>query len=131
MSDDERPAPGPSHIEVTPAAATQPGPGRIGSVLGWLDERTSVARVVRAGMRKVFPDHWSFLLGEVALFCFVILVLTGTFLTLFYVPSASEVTYQGPYAPMAGTQVSAAYDSVLRISFETKAGLLRSEEHTS
>ena len=128
MSVDDRPAPGRSHLDVTPPDETEPRSGR-GSVLGWLDERTSAARVVRAGMRKVFPDHWSFLLGEVALFCFVILVLTGTYLTLFYVPSASEVTYQGPYAPMAGAQVSAAYDSVLRISFETKAGLLMRQIH--
>ena len=129
MSAGDRPAPGRSHLDVTPADDIEPRSGRIGGVLGWLDERTSVARVVRAGMRKVFPDHWSFLLGEVALFCFVILVLTGTYLTFFYVPSASEVTYQGPYAPMAGAQVSAAYDSVLRISFETKAGLLMRQIH--
>ena len=128
MSTDERPAPGRSHIDVTPPEETK-RPGRLRSVLGWLDERTSAARIVRAGMRKVFPDHWSFLLGEVALFCFVILVLTGTYLTLFYVPSASEVTYTGPYAPMDGSQVSAAYDSVLRISFETKAGLLMRQIH--
>ena len=128
MSAGDRPAPGRSHL-VTPADETAPRSGRLGGVLGWLDERTSVARVVRAGMRKVFPDHWSFLLGEVALFCFVILVLTGTYLTFFYVPSASEVTYEGPYAPMAGAQVSAAYDSVLRISFETKAGLLMRQIH--
>ena len=129
MSTDDRPAPGRSHLDVTPADETEARPGRVGGILGWLDERTSAARIVRAGMRKVFPDHWSFLLGEVALFCFVILVLTGTYLTLFYVPSASEVTYEGPYAPMAGTQVSAAFDSVLRISFETKAGLLMRQIH--
>jgi ubiquinol-cytochrome c reductase cytochrome b subunit len=56
--------------------------------MGWFDERTGAARVVRTAFRKVFPDHWSFLLGEIALFCFVILLATGTFLTFFYVPAA-------------------------------------------
>ena len=63
-----------------------------------------VARVVRAALRKVFPDHWSFLLGEIALFCFVILLATGTFMTFFYVPSAAPVIYDGPVpaAPRPG-----------------------------
>jgi ubiquinol-cytochrome c reductase cytochrome b subunit len=129
MTEDERPAPGRTHLDVTPPSETAREPGRSGGILAWLDERTSAARIVRAGMRKVFPDHWSFLLGEIALFCFVILVLTGTFLTFFYVPSAADVTYDGPYAPMVGREVSAAYDSVLRISFETTAGLLMRQIH--
>jgi ubiquinol-cytochrome c reductase cytochrome b subunit len=95
----------------------------------WFDSRTGAARAIRAGLRKVFPDHWSFLLGEIALFCFVILVATGTFLAFFYVPSQAEVVYDGPYAPLQGAEVSAAYDSVLRISFETRAGLLMRQIH--
>jgi quinol---cytochrome-c reductase cytochrome b subunit len=96
---------------------------------GWLDSRTGMARVVRSGLRKVFPDHWSFLLGEIALFCFVILVLTGTFLTFFYVPSSGEVVYDGPYEPLAGEPMSAAYESVLALSYEVKAGLLMRQIH--
>ena len=61
---------------------------------------------MRRTLNKVFPDHWSFLLGELALFCFVLLVLTGTFLTFFYVPSSAQVTYGGSYAPLAGSDVS-------------------------
>jgi ubiquinol-cytochrome c reductase cytochrome b subunit len=98
-------------------------------LVGWFDARTGMARVVRSGLRKVFPDHWTFLLGELALFCFVILVLTGTFLTFFYVPSTSQVVYDGPYEPLHGEQVSAAYDSVLQLSFEVKAGLLMRQIH--
>ena len=103
--------------------ATAPGAPatRLGKAAYEFDERMALTPWIRRTLNKVYPDHWSFLFGEVALFCFVILVLTGTYLTFFYVPSASEVTYEGPYAPMAGAQVSAAYDSVLRISFETKA----------
>ncbi len=98
-------------------------------VLRWFDERLGVAAMARKGLRKVFPDHWSFLLGEIALFCFVILVATGTFLTLFYRPDSVPVTYQGPYAPLQGQEVSAAYESVMRISFEVRAGLVMRQIH--
>jgi ubiquinol-cytochrome c reductase cytochrome b subunit len=95
----------------------------------WLDERLGLASWTRSGLRKIFPDHWSFLLGEVALFCLVILVLTGVFLTLFYVPDAAVVTYEGSYAPLQGQEVSRAYASVLDLSFEVKAGLVMRQVH--
>jgi ubiquinol-cytochrome c reductase cytochrome b subunit len=99
-------------------------------MIRWLDERTGIAGVLRAGLRKVFPDHWTFLLGEIALFCFVILVATGVFLTFFYVPSAAPVTYSGEGFPaLAGREVSAAFDSVMRLSFATRAGLLMRQIH--
>jgi ubiquinol-cytochrome c reductase cytochrome b subunit len=96
---------------------------------GWIDTRTAMAGIVRGALRKVFPDHWSFLLGEIALFCFVILVATGTFLTFFYVPSSAAITYDGPYEPLRGSNVSAAFDSVMRLSFEVRAGLLMRQIH--
>src|SRR5207244_10962525 len=92
-------------------------------MLTWIDERLGLAAWARAGLRKVFPDHWSFLLGEVALFCLVVLVLTGVFLTLFYVPDATSVTYSGPCAPLRAQSVSVAFDSVLRLSFVVRAGV--------
>ncbi|HET6812982.1 MAG TPA: cytochrome b, partial [Actinomycetota bacterium] len=95
----------------------------------YLDERLGTASLARATLRKVFPDHWSFLLGEIALFCLVVLIFTGTFLTFFYTPSIREVVYQGPYAPLQGSEVSAAYNSVLRLSFEVRAGLLMRQIH--
>jgi ubiquinol-cytochrome c reductase cytochrome b subunit len=95
----------------------------------YLDERLGTASLARATLRKVFPDHWSFLLGEIALFCLVVLIFTGTFLTFFYTPSIKEVVYQGPYAPLRGSEVSAAYNSVLRLSFEVRAGLLMRQIH--
>src|SRR3954467_562016 len=88
-----------------------------------------MAGIARKAMRKVFPDHWSFLLGEIAMFCFVILVLTGTFLTFFYVPSTAPVTYNGSYDPLRGDIVSAAYASVMNLSFEVRAGLLVRQVH--
>ena len=97
--------------------------------LKYLDERLGTASFARRALRKVFPDHWSFLLGEIALFCLVVLVFTGTFLTFFYNPSVREVVYDGPYEPLRGQEVSAAYDSVLRLSFEVRAGLLMRQVH--
>jgi ubiquinol-cytochrome c reductase cytochrome b subunit len=118
----ERSAPPPTERDTRP-------PTELERLAGWLDSRTGMARVVRSALRKVFPDHWTFLLGEVALFCFVILVLTGTFLTFFYVPSSGLVVYDGPYEPLRGELVSAAYDSVMRLSFEVRAGLLMRQIH--
>jgi ubiquinol-cytochrome c reductase cytochrome b subunit len=95
----------------------------------WLDERLGTSGLARTTLRKVFPDHWSFLLGEIALFCLVVLVFTGVFLTFFFTPDTREVTYNGAYAPLRGTEVSAAYDSTMRLSFEVKAGLIMRQTH--
>ena len=80
-------------------------------------------------MRKVFPDHWSFMLGEIALWSFVILLLTGTFLSLFFVPSTTEVVYHGSYVKLDGIRMSEAYESTLRISFDVRGGLLIRQIH--
>jgi ubiquinol-cytochrome c reductase cytochrome b subunit len=105
------------------------GPTVLERAAAWLDERTGAAGIARGALRKVFPDHWSFLLGEIALFCFVILVATGTYLTFFYVPDARPTTYDGPYGPLRGASVSAAFESVMRLSFEVKAGLVMRQVH--
>jgi ubiquinol-cytochrome c reductase cytochrome b subunit len=98
-------------------------------MLKWIDERLGAAHWARKGLKKVFPDHWSFLLGEIALFCFIILLLTGTYLTLFYRPDAAPVIYEGPYEPLRGREMSAAYESVLRLSYEVRAGLVMRQIH--
>ena len=110
------------------AADTQPAT-ELDRLVGWLDERTGIARVARTVLRKVFPDHWSFLLGEIALFCYVILVATGVFLIFFFAADTGTVTYDGPYPPLRGAEVSAAFDSVMRLSFEVRAGLLMRQIH--
>jgi ubiquinol-cytochrome c reductase cytochrome b subunit len=74
-----------------------------------VEERTGSASFLRKALRYVFPDHWSFLLGEIALYSFVVLVATGTFLALFYSPSAAETTYQGGYEPLVGQEMTPAY----------------------
>ncbi|HWN61774.1 MAG TPA: ubiquinol-cytochrome c reductase cytochrome b subunit [Streptosporangiaceae bacterium] len=95
----------------------------------WLDDRFHGARGLRVFMRKVFPDHWSFMLGEIALWSFVLLLLTGTFLALFFVPSSAPVVYHGSYVKLDGLTVSQAYQSTLNISFDVRAGLLMREIH--
>jgi len=96
---------------------------------GWLDDRFHGARGFRILMRKVFPDHWSFMLGEIALWSFVILLLTGTFLSLFFVPSTTDVIYHGSYVKLNGLPVSEAYKSTLNISFDVRGGLLMRQIH--
>jgi ubiquinol-cytochrome c reductase cytochrome b subunit len=93
------------------------------------DERFKVAGSIRGLLNKVFPDHWSFLLGEIALFSFIILLITGTFLTLFFDPSATEVVYHGAYIPLRGQEMSHAYATSLDISFEVRGGLIMRQMH--
>ncbi len=95
----------------------------------WLDTRTGTAPFLRKGLRYLFPDHWSFLLGEVALYAFVVLVATGTYLAFFFVDSTHQIVYHGPYAPLRGQQMSEAYASVVHISLSVRAGLLIRQTH--
>jgi len=100
-----------------------------GSVANYVDERTGAAKWMKKNLTKVFPDHWSFLLGEIALYSFVILLLSGTYLTFWFDPSQREVIYEGSYAPLQGIEMSAAYASALDISFEVRGGLLMRQIH--
>ena len=95
----------------------------------WLDDRLGASSFARTALDKVFPDHWSFMLGEMALYCFAILVLTGIYLSFFFVPSSRDVVYRGTYGPLRGVGVSEAYASVLRISFEVRAGMVFRQMH--
>lgn len=95
----------------------------------WLDRRLHLAKFARRALNHVFPDHWSFMLGEIALYSFVILVITGIFLAMFFNASSVQVTYQGSYAPLRGLRMSAAYQSVLHLSFDVPAGLLIRQMH--
>jgi ubiquinol-cytochrome c reductase cytochrome b subunit len=100
-----------------------------GTVANYVDERTGAAKWMKKNLNKVFPDHWSFLLGEIALYSFIILLLSGTFLTFWFDPSQREVVYEGSYEPLSGLKMSAAYASTLHISFEVRGGLLMRQIH--
>nr|WP_246290214.1 ubiquinol-cytochrome c reductase cytochrome b subunit [Nocardioides marinus] len=84
---------------------------------------------MKKNLRKVFPDHWSFMLGEIALWSFVVLLLTGVFLTLWYHPSMAEVVYDGSYDPLRGVLMSDAMASTVHISFDVRGGLLMRQMH--
>ena len=95
----------------------------------FVDQRSGSSPYLRKTLRYLFPDHWSFLLGEVALYCFVVLLITGTYLAFFYSDSTVQVVYHGPYTPLDGQHMTAAYRSVVEISTTVKAGLLIRQTH--
>ncbi|MEO3758144.1 cytochrome bc complex cytochrome b subunit [Mycobacterium sp. B14F4] len=94
-----------------------------------IDSRYHPSAAVRRQLNKVFPTHWSFLLGEIALYSFIVLLITGVYLTLFFDPSMAEVTYDGVYQPLRGVTMSKAYESTLDITFEVRGGLFVRQVH--
>jgi ubiquinol-cytochrome c reductase cytochrome b subunit len=101
----------------------------IRGLVRFIDQRTGTAPFLRKSLRYLFPDHWSFLLGEVALYAFIVLVGTGIYLTFFYEDSTARVVYHGPYVPLQGHEMTHAYRSVLDLSTTVKAGLLIRQTH--
>jgi ubiquinol-cytochrome c reductase cytochrome b subunit len=109
--------------------ATPKKNGFLAGTANYVDERVGVGGILKEFGRKIFPDHWSFMLGEVALYSFLVLLLSGTFLTFFFDPSMAETIYEGSYAPLKGAHMSVAYSSSLDISFEVRGGLLMRQVH--
>ena len=102
---------------------------KAGVALDELDQRYHPAAGMRKQFNKVFPTHWSFMLGEVALYSFIVLLLSGTYLGLFFDPSMTEVTYNGAFDNLRGLSMSQAYNSALHISFEVRGGLFVRQVH--
>lgn len=100
-----------------------------GKIANYVDTRVGASSIVKEFGRKLFPDHWSFMLGEVAMYSFAVVVLSGTFLTFFFDPSMAHVVYEGAYKPLYGVEMSAAYASTLDISFEVRGGLFMRQVH--
>ncbi|MEU5897416.1 MULTISPECIES: cytochrome bc complex cytochrome b subunit [Streptomyces] len=115
--------------ERTGTTARPPRPGKGERIADWADGRLGINTLAKSQMRKIFPDHWSFMFGEICLYSFIILILTGTYLTLFFDPSMSEVTYDGAYVPLKGIQMSRAYESTVDLSMEVRGGLLIRQIH--
>ena len=119
-----------STTQTTGTQSSNSGASKAAAATGrFLDDRFGLAKLGRASLRKVFPDHWSFMLGEIALYSFIILLLTGVFLTLWFQPSMAEVVYNGSYAPLKGVTMSQAYESALHISFDVRGGLVIRQIH--
>src|ERR1700749_3923923 len=96
----------------------------LGRAADWADERYTASSFVRNSLNKVFPDNWSFMMGEIALYSFIILLLTGTYLAFFFDPSMADTVYHGTYKPLSGISMSRAYASTLDITFDVRGGLV-------
>jgi ubiquinol-cytochrome c reductase cytochrome b subunit len=103
--------------------------GRAARVFDELDERYHPAAGLRKQLNKVLPTHWSFMLGEIALYSFIVLLLSGTYLAIFFDPSMTEVTYNGAFTPMRGIEMSRAYETALNLSFDVRGGLFVRQVH--
>ncbi|MDO5029674.1 MAG: cytochrome bc complex cytochrome b subunit [Corynebacterium sp.] len=104
-------------------------PTKLATAAKNMDDRYTLSGGMRKQLNKVFPTHWSFLLGEIALYSFVVLLFSGVYLTLFFDPSMSKVIYDGAYAPLNGVEMSRAYETALQISFEVRGGLFIRQVH--
>ena len=110
-------------------SAPSAGAKRVGGLANWVDERTGAGSGVAFLLKKIFPDHWSFMLGEIAMYSMIICLLTGAFLTFWFVPSAGQIVYDGSYLPLKGVTMSEAYRSTVAISFDVRGGLLIRQIH--
>ena len=121
----------PAPTESAPSATVQKTNGQrfTGWAANYVDERTSISGLVKEVGRKIFPDHWSFMLGEVALYSFIVILMSGTFLTFFFQASMTPVHYEGSWAPLKGIEMSAAMASTMDISFDIRGGLLVRQIH--
>ncbi|WP_017609726.1 cytochrome bc1 complex cytochrome b subunit [Nocardiopsis xinjiangensis] len=108
---------------------TTQAPKALRGVGNYIDDRFHLAKTGEKNLRKVFPNHWSFMLGEIALYSFIILLITGVFLTLWFKPSMLEVVYDGSYESMQGVPMSEAFASTLYIDFDVRGGFLMRQIH--
>jgi ubiquinol-cytochrome c reductase cytochrome b subunit len=113
----------------TPTSPAAGGGARPAALLDAVDQRLHPAAGLRKQFNKVFPTHWSFMLGEIALYSFVVLLASGTYLAIFFDPSMAEVTYSGQFDNLRGLSMSRAFESALRISFDVRGGLLVRQIH--
>ncbi|MFG2085949.1 cytochrome bc complex cytochrome b subunit [Spirillospora sp. NPDC048824] len=102
---------------------------RLEKVAWGVNDRLGSTQFLHRNIGKAFPKHWSFLLGEIALYSFIILLITGVYLTLFFKPSGAHVVYDGSYTSLKGVEMSEAYASTLHISFDVRGGLLMRQIH--
>ncbi|NED98612.1 cytochrome bc1 complex cytochrome b subunit [Phytoactinopolyspora halotolerans] len=109
--------------------SANPAMRQAGKLVNFIDERITASNWLKRNLRKVFPDHWSFLLGEIAMWSLLLILLSGVFLTFWFKPSMAHVTYEGAYVPLRGMVISEAYASTLELSYEVRGGLLMRQVH--
>src|SRR4051794_25413457 len=113
----------------TPATPPERAPTRLSRTFDQLDQRYHIAAGPRKMSNRVFPTHWSFMLGEIALYSFIVLLVSGVYLALFFDPSMQTVTYHGVFENLRGVEMSRAYESTLRLSVEVRGGLFVRQVH--
>ncbi|MGW0521619.1 cytochrome bc1 complex cytochrome b subunit [Crossiella sp. NPDC003009] len=113
----------------TPTKQANAASRAAGGAAKWADDRYHVAAGLRRQINKVFPTHWSFMLGEIALYSFIVLLLSGVYLALFFDPSMEEVKYAGVFTNLKDVWMSRAFESALQISFEVRGGLFARQVH--
>ena len=126
---DDGSGPLPADAQKPPAKLERKAARLAGQMARGFDKRFGAAKWMRGALKRAFPDHWSFFLGELALYSFIVLILTGTFLTLFFRPSLTEIVYHGSYVKLDGMKMSEAYSSTLGISFDVRGGMLIRQIH--
>jgi ubiquinol-cytochrome c reductase cytochrome b subunit len=82
-------------------------------------------RLVRADP----DDRWAAVFGRIAVYSFLVALVSGILLLPFFQPSMAPVVYHGSYRKLDGLTVSRAYQSTLNISFDVRSGLLIRQVH--
>src|SRR5689334_7356004 len=76
----------------------------------WADDGYHLAKRLRRQINHVFPTHSYFLLGQITLYSFRVLLLSGTYRAWFFDPSKQEVTYNGSFDNLRGVSMSRAFE---------------------
>ncbi|MDP3951967.1 cytochrome b N-terminal domain-containing protein [Microbacterium sp.] len=99
----------------------------------YLRERTAPGRAATAFISELrgraVPVHWTNLFGVITVASIAVLFVTGVMLMFVYVPSSEVVKYRGDFSPLVGVEVSRAFDSVMRLSFDIPGGLMLRQLH--
>ncbi len=104
-------------------------PGDELDAVRFIDERLGAAGFLHKTLRYVFPDHWSFLIGEIVLYSFVVLVATGVFLALFFDPSSATTVYHRGFATLQDSPSRRPTASTVHLSLDVPAGLSIRQTH--
>jgi ubiquinol-cytochrome c reductase cytochrome b subunit len=90
-------------------------------------------RAMKTAMRRLVhadpDDRWAATFGRIAVYSFLVALVTGILLLPFFRPSMTPVVYHGSYRKLDGLTMSRAYQSTLNISFDVRGGLLVRQVH--
>ena len=88
---------------------------------------------MKAAMRRLVradpDDRWAAVFGRIAVYSFLVALVSGILLLPFFRPSMAAVIYHGSYRKLDGLPMSRAYQSTLNTSFDVRGGLLIRQVH--